>query len=230
MNTATKINVKDGRNNLGDYISLLSKAYPGAKTSLYYDNPLEMLVSTILSAQCTDERVNKVTAVLFKKYRKAEDYVKVKPEELEKAIHSTGFYRNKAKNIQGACKAIISRFSGKVPDKMEDILTLPGVARKTANVVLGNAYGIVEGVVVDTHVRRLSHRLGLSAEDNPEKIEKDLMEIVPKKHWRKISYLLIDHGRAVCRAPKPLCKDCVLSKICPSANLFDSKGKWIGPG
>ncbi len=201
----------------GDYIRLLKKAYPDAKTALHFKTPLEMLVATILSAQCTDERVNKVTAVLFKKYRKCRDYLKVPEEELQQDIRPTGFYRNKAKNIRGACKILMDKFDEKMPRTMEEMLTLPGVARKTANVVLGNVYGIMEGVVVDTHVSRLAKRMGLSKEKTPEKIEKDLMTIVPKKDWLVFSNLLVSHGRKVCKARGPKCIECVLNKICPSA-------------
>ncbi|MBP7058616.1 endonuclease III [Candidatus Gracilibacteria bacterium] len=201
----------------GDYIRLLKKAYPDAKTALHFKTPLEMLVATILSAQCTDERVNKVTARLFKKYRKCRDYLKVPEEELQQDIRSTGFYRNKAKNIRGACKILRDKFDEKMPRTMEEMLTLPGVARKTANVVLGNVYGIMEGVVVDTHVSRLAKRMGLSKEKTPKKIEKDLMTIVPKKDWLVFSNLLVSHGRKVCKARGPKCIECVLNKICPSA-------------
>jgi endonuclease III len=215
MKKLSKINPK-----LPEYLKLLKKAYPQAKTALYFRSPLEMLVSTILSAQCTDERVNKVTVKLFKKYGSCADYVRARPEDLQNDIRSTGFFRNKAGNIKGACKVMIEKFNGKVPRTMEEILTLPGVARKTANVVLGNAYGIVEGIVVDTHVKRLAGRLGLSAQKDPVKIERDLMEIVPRKEWMEISYLLIEHGRKICKARKPDCKNCVLNKLCPSAFKF----------
>lgn len=193
----------------------LKKEYGTSKTALHFGAPHEMLVATILSAQCTDERVNKVTAELFKKYRSVSDFARAAQSELEQDVRSTGFYRNKAKNIIGACRMIMEKFSGRVPDKMEDLLKLPGVARKTANVVLHNAYGIVEGVVVDTHVGRLSRRLGLSAEENAEKVERDLMKLIPREDWGNISYLLIDHGRAVCKARKPKCDECFLNDICP---------------
>ena len=217
MKPPPKINVKSACKNFARYFVLLKKAYPTAKTALNFRSPLEMLVSTILSAQCTDDRVNKVTADLFKKYRSCEDYARAKPEALQKDIRPTGFYRNKAKNIQGACRVLLDKFGGAVPRKMEEILTLPGVARKTANVVLGNSYGVVEGIVVDTHVIRLSGRLGLTAQKDPAKIEKDLMEIVPKKDWMLISNLLIDHGRKICKARNPKCGECILNKLCPSA-------------
>jgi len=196
------------------------KAYPLAKTALNFRTPLEMLVATILSAQCTDKRVNIVTVKLFKKYKSCEDYLKVPEAELQDDIRSTGFYRNKAKNIRGACSVILADFGGKVPRTMDEILTLPGVARKTANVVLGNVFGVVEGIVVDTHVIRLSQRMGLSSYKTPEKIELDLMEIVPKKDWLLISNLLVEHGRKICKARKPDCGGCMLNKICPSAFSF----------
>ncbi len=193
----------------------LKEKYGTSRTALHYGAPHEMLVATILSAQCTDERVNKVTAELFKKYRSIDDFANARQEELEQDVRSTGFYRNKARNIIGACGMIMEKFGGRVPDKMDDLLKLPGVARKTANVVLHNAYGIVEGVVVDTHVGRLARRLGLSKETNAEKAERDLMKLVPRKDWGNVSYLLIDHGRAVCKARKPRCEECFLNDICP---------------
>lgn len=217
MKPPPKINVKRACKNFARYFALLKKSYPRAKTALIFGSPLEMLVSTILSAQCTDDRVNKVTAGLFKKYRTCEDYIKAKPEDLQNDIRPTGFYRNKAKNIQGASRVMLDDFGGAVPRKMEEILTLPGVARKTANVVLGNAYGTIEGIVVDTHVIRLAGRLGLTMQKDPGKIEKDLMAIVPKKDWLLISNLLIDHGRKICKARSPKCGECMLNKLCPSA-------------
>jgi endonuclease-3 len=217
MKTGLKINTKGSSKNFARYFTLLKKAYPGAKCSLNFKTPLEMLVATILSAQCTDERVNKVTADLFKKYKKAEDYAGASAQILQNDIHSTGFFRNKAKSIQGACKMIVKDFDGNIPRTMEEIIKLPGVARKTGNVVLGNCYGVTEGITVDTHVRRLSQRLGLTKEDIPEKIEQDLMKIVPPGEWMKISYLLIDHGRKICKAIKPKCGECVLKELCPSA-------------
>lgn len=203
-------------------IQKLKQKLPNAGCSLDYQNPLELLAATILSAQCTDERVNKVTPFLFQKYPKVQNYADAKLQELEKEIRSTGFYRNKAKNIQGACRMMIKNFSGSVPNTMEDLLTLPGVARKTANVVLGNAYGLAEGIAVDTHVKRLSHRLGLSQEQSPEKIEVDLMGIVPRKEWIQFSHLLIHHGRLTCQARKPLCDQCVLNNLCPRIGLTGS--------
>jgi len=198
-------------------IRRLRKAYPDAHCALNHTSAFELLVATILSAQCTDARVNIVTADLFRKYRGPEDYLKVSQKELEKDIHSTGFFRNKAKNIQAACKRIIEEYHGEVPRTMEEILTLGGVARKTANVVLGNAFGIASGVVVDTHVSRLSQRLGLTTNTTPEKIERDLAEIVPKRTWVLFPHLMIWHGRQICIARKPKCGECVLNDICPSA-------------
>jgi endonuclease-3 len=202
-------------------IELLEKEHSDAKIALYYANPLELLVATILSAQCTDKRVNIVTKTLFKKYRKPEDYANTNLEELEEDIRSTGFYRNKARNIKKCCQILVEKFNSKVPKTMEELLELPGVARKTANIVLSNAYGVVEGIAVDTHVRRLARRLGLSEHENPNKIEGDLMEIVPKGRWKRITNLLIFHGRRICAARKPKCGICVLNKLCPSAFTFD---------
>ncbi|MET0622407.1 MAG: endonuclease III [Pyrinomonadaceae bacterium] len=202
-------------------IKLLRAEYPEARCSLDHANALELLVATILSAQCTDERVNAVTAELFRKYRTWEDYASAPPAELERDIHSTGFFRNKAKSIRGACQLIGERHGGRVPDRMDELLGLPGVARKTANVVLGNAYRIASGIVVDTHVARLSARLGLSAEKTPEKIERDLTARVPESDWIDFSHLLIAHGRKVCKARNPLCGECVLATLCPSAGLIN---------
>ncbi len=198
-------------------INLLKKEYPEAKIALNFSNALELLVATILSAQCTDERVNQVTKDLFKKYQTAADYANAPPEELENDIRSTGFYRNKARNIQQAATLIVKKYNSQVPKKMEEILTLPGVARKTANIVLGNAYGIVEGIPVDTHVQRLSKRLGLTKNKNPEKIELDLMRLVPKDSWFQFPYLLIEHGRKICQAKNARCSKCLLNSLCPSA-------------
>lgn len=200
-------------------IRLLKREYTDARCSLNHSNPLELLIATILSAQCTDERVNIVTAELFRKYRRPEDYYSVAQTELEEDIRSTGFYRNKAKAIQGACRLISEQHEGRVPEILEDLLALPGVARKTANVVLGNAFGITSGIVVDTHVARLSERLKLTRHNQPEKIERDLMELVPRKDWIIFSHLLIAHGRKVCKARTPLCGDCVVEPLCPSSLL-----------
>ncbi|MDH5690679.1 MAG: endonuclease III [Candidatus Bathyarchaeota archaeon] len=201
-------------------IELLEKEYPKAKTALHYTSPLEILVATILSAQCTDKRVNIVTKSLFKKYKTAEDYANADLAELEDDIRSTGFYRNKAKNIKNAGQMLVEKYNSQVPRTMNELLELPGVARKTANIVLSNAYGVIEGIAVDTHVRRLSKRLGLTENKNPNKIEADLMEIVPKSHWKRITDLLIFHGRNVCMAKKPKCGSCGLNRLCPSAFTF----------
>jgi len=200
-------------------IAELRRLYPDAKCSLNFTNPLELLVATQLSAQCTDERVNIVTADLFKKYRRVEDYATVSQEELEQDIKSTGFYRNKTKNLRAAAQRMITSYGGEVPRDMQDILTLPGVARKTANVVLGNAYGIVEGFVVDTHVGRLARRFGWTTSEDPVKVEQDLMRIIPRPDWLDLSHLLIFHGRATCIARKPHCDQCTLTGLCPSAFL-----------
>jgi len=202
-----------------DIIRRLKRAYPDAKCSLNHSNPFELLVATILSAQCTDERVNIVTADLFRKYKQPEDYLKVSPRELEKDIQSTGFFRNKTKSIQGTSKVLTEEYDGHVPHTMDELLELPGVARKTANVVLGNAFGVKAGVVVDTHVTRLSHRLALSEQKTAEKIEQDLIEIVPKKDWVIFPHLFIAHGRKICKARTPLCADCPIERLCPSSFL-----------
>ena len=202
-----------------DVIRRLKRAYPDAKCSLNHSNPFELLVATILSAQCTDERVNIVTADLFRKYKKPEDYLAVSPRELEKDIQSTGFFRNKTKSIQGTSKMLTEQYGGTVPHTMEELLELPGVARKTANVVLGNAVEIKSGVVVDTHVTRLSHRLGFTQAKTAEKIELDLVPIVPKKDWVIFPHLMIAHGRKICKARTPLCDQCPVEKQCPSSFL-----------
>lgn len=198
-------------------IELLENEYSHAKTALNYINPLKILVATILSAQCTDKRVNIVTKTLFKKYKTATDYANAYLAELEEDIRSTGFYRNKAKNIKNTGRLLVEKYNSQVPRTMEELIELPGVARKTANIVLSNAYGVIVGIAVDTHIRRLSQRLGLTENKNPDKIERDLMEIVPKAYWKRINNLLIFHGRNVCIARKPKCSPCVLNKICPSA-------------
>lgn len=202
-----------------EVIPRLKSEYPDARTELNWTTPLDLLVATILSAQSTDVRVNKVTEVLFDKYRTAEDYAAADTSQLEEDIRPTGFYRNKTKSIQGMARALISDHDNRVPRTMKDLVALPGVGRKTANVVLGNAYSIDEGIVVDTHVRRLSNRLGLTKKQDPEKIERDLVKIVPKTDWTVFSHLLILHGRRVCKARKPDCPNCVLNDICPSADL-----------
>lgn len=204
-------------------IAELRHLYPDAKISLNFSNPLELLVAIQLSAQSTDERVNRVTADLFKKYHSVEDYARVSQEELEKDIQSTGFYHNKAKNIRAAAQRIMTNYAGEVPRTMEDLVTLPGVGRKTANMVLGNAFGIVEGIVVDTHVSRLVRRFGWTTNKDPVKIEQDLMRIIPRKDWLHLPSMLIYHGRAICRARKPLCAQCTLVHLCPSAFLASLK-------
>jgi len=201
-------------------IELLDKEYRDARIALNHTSPLELLIATILSAQCTDERVNIVTKTLFKKYRAVEDYAKADLKELEQDIRSTGFYRNKAKNIKKCCQMIVEKFGSQVPKTMEEILELPGVARKTANIVLSNAYGVIEGIAVDTHVRRLTQRFGLTANENPDKIEQDLMKLVPRDKWVRFADLLIFHGRKTCTARKPKCETCVVKKLCPSAFTF----------
>ena len=200
-------------------IRLLKRAYPDAKCSLNHSNAFELLIATILSAQCTDARVNIVTQDLFRKYRKPEDYLKVSTNELQQDIRTTGFFRNKTTSIQGTAKALTEQHGGIVPQTMEELLELPGVARKTANVVLGNAFGIKAGVVVDTHVTRLSHRLELSQQKTAEKIEQDLIQSVPRKEWVIFPHLMIAHGRAICKARSPLCEECVIERLCPSSYL-----------
>jgi len=204
-------------------IKLLKRAHPDAHCALNHSNAFELLVATILSAQCTDERVNIVTANLFRKYRKPEDYLKVPETELQQDIRTTGFFRNKTRNIQGACKVLVEELHGEVPKTMEELLKLPGVARKTANVVLGVAYGIAAGIVVDTHVTRLSNRLGLTKQKDAVKIENDLIDLVPKKDWIIFSHLLIFHGRRICKARRPLCEECAVEKLCPSSILKTGK-------
>jgi endonuclease-3 len=200
-------------------ISRLRAAYPDAGCSLGHESPLELLVATILSAQCTDVRVNQVTKTLFRRYRTARDYADADPAEIEEAIRSTGFFRNKTKSILGMAQTILDRHDGEVPATMEALTELPGVGRKTANVVLGNAFGIDEGIVVDTHVARISRLLGLTRQTDPVRIERDLVKIVPRRHWTLFPHLLIQHGRAVCVARRPRCRECTLNRLCPSASL-----------
>jgi len=206
-----------------EIIRLLKRAHPDAHCALNHSSAFELLIATILSAQCTDERVNIVTADLFRKYRRPEDYLKVPAVELQQDVRTTGFFRNKTKSIQGACKMLVEEFGSEVPRTMDELLRLPGVARKTANVVLGVAYGIAAGVVVDTHVSRLSQRLRLTKHKDAGKIEADLMELVPRKDWIIFSHLLIFHGRRVCKARRPLCEECVVEKLCPSSSLKTGK-------
>ena len=204
---------------ISEVISRLKDEYPDARTELNWENPLELLVATMLSAQTTDVRVNMVTEKLFEKYRTAAEYAGADPAELEADIRPTGFYRNKARSLQGMARALLDEHGGEVPRSMAGLVSLPGVGRKTANVVLGNAFDVDEGVVVDTHVRRVSRRLGLTAEKDPEKIEQDLLGVVPEVERTLFSHLLILHGRRVCKARKPDCPGCVLSDICPSSTV-----------
>jgi endonuclease-3 len=202
-----------------EILERLKRLYPDATCSLDYETPVQLLVATILSAQCTDERVNKVTPELFRRFPDAASMASADLAEIEKLVRSTGFYRNKAKNIQGACRKIMTDFGGQVPQTMEELLTLPGVARKTGNVVLAHAFGINAGVTVDTHVKRLSHRLGLTTHTDPVRIERDLMKLLPQPDWENWSIRLIYHGRAVCNARNPACDRCQIADLCPSANL-----------
>jgi endonuclease-3 len=203
-----------------EILARLKQLYPHAKCSLDYNTPVQLLVATMLSAQCTDERVNQVTPALFARLPDAPALAGADILELETLVRSTGFYRNKAKNIKASCQKIVQEYGGEVPQEMEKLLTLPGVARKTANVVLANAYGIIQGVTVDTHVKRLSNRLGLTDKSDPLKIEKDLMGLVPQPDWENFSIMLIYHGRAVCQARKPKCGGCDLADLCPSAAIL----------
>ncbi len=208
------------RQRVAKLIEIWPRVYPDAHTELNFKNPLELLIATILSAQCTDKRVNMVTPALFKKYRTARNYANASQTEIEKAIRSTGFYRNKAKSIRAATSTIADKFGGKVPSTMDELRELPGVGRKTANVVLGNAFGKNEGIVVDTHVTRLSQRLGLTKHTDAEKIERDLMKLVPREHWTNWSHWLIWHGRRRCYARKPDCANCEVFRLCPSGKVF----------
>jgi endonuclease-3 len=210
--------IEEKKRRTGKIITLLKKRYSDARCTLNFKNPLELLVATILSAQCTDKRVNKVTKDLFKKFRRAEDYAKAKPEILENDIRSTGFYKNKTKSIVKCCKKIVEKYEGNVPSSMEELVNLGGVGRKTANVILGNAFGI-PGMVVDTHVKRVTHRLGLTKNQDPVKIEYDLMELIPQKEWTQFSHLIIFHGRNTCMARKPLCDKCVVRALCPKVGV-----------
>ncbi len=203
------------KNRITEIIKILRKAHPRSRTALHYKSPLQIMIATILSAQCTDERVNKITPHLFKKYRTVRDFSRAKQSVLQREIRSAGFYKNKAKNIIAASKKILNDFNGKVPDNMEELVTLPGVARKTANIVLSSGFGKAEGIAVDTHVKRLSGRLGLSKENDPNKIEKDLLKIVPKKDWIDFNYMLVNYGRDICQAKKPKCSNCSIIKLCP---------------
>jgi endonuclease-3 len=208
----------DNKKKLSKIIGLLKKRYPDAKCSLDYKNPLELLIATVLSAQCTDERVNKVTKGLFKKYKTADDYARARPGILEDDIRPTGFYKNKAKSIINCCKKISLNHGGSVPDTLDQLVKLDGIGRKTANVILGNAFDI-PGITVDTHVKRVSNRLALTKHQDPVKIEYDLMKLVPQKQWTHFSHLIIFHGRYTCMARKPLCTECVLDSLCPKVGV-----------
>lgn len=210
--------MKNARKRVPEIIGGLRREFPESRTALKFETPFQVLVATILAAQCTDERVNKITPGLFRKYPTAEAFASADREDLENEIRSTGFFRNKAKSILGAAKRIVEDFGGRVPDTMAELVTLPGVARKTANIVLSAGYGKAEGIAVDTHVRRLAGRLGLSRESDPEKIERDLMRIVPREDWLDLNSMLVDHGRKTCRARKPDCPACPIRHLCPLAN------------
>jgi len=214
---------KPGKKRVEEILSLLEKAYPRSRTALQFRNPLQILIATILSAQCTDAKVNEITPALFEKYRTAEDFARAEREELEREIHSTGFFRNKTKSILGAAKKIIEDFDGRVPDTMTELISLPGVARKTANIVLSSGYGKSEGIAVDTHVKRISGRLGLTLETNPDKIEQDLLAVIPRKDWLDFNYILVNHGRAICQARKPKCGICPVKNLCISSELFTGR-------
>jgi endonuclease-3 len=212
--------MKRAKDRIDEIITELKITYPQSQTALHFGTPLQILVATILSAQCTDEQVNKVTPALFRKYKTAEDFAHADPDTLEGEIRSTGFFKNKTKSIISATKKIVDDFGGKVPDRMEDLITLQGVARKTANIVLSSGYKKAEGIAVDTHVKRLSQRLGLSKEKNPDKIEQDLMALVPRKDWIEFNYMFVNHGRNTCQARKPDCPACELHSLCPSTKDF----------
>jgi endonuclease-3 len=215
----------DARRRIGPIIRLLRKHYPRAGTALAYGNPLEILVATILAAQCTDERVNTITPGLFRKYTTAAAFAGADRTALEGEIRTAGFFRNKAKSIIGAARKIVEEHGGAVPDTMEKLVTLPGVARKTANIVIAAGYGKAEGIAVDTHAGRLSRRLGLTCHEDPVKVERDLMALVPRRNWLDLNFLLVEHGRALCRARKPDCPECFLAELCPSAAALASGGK-----
>lgn len=209
----------NAKRHVREVLQLLKRHYPDATCALHFHSPLELLIATILSAQCTDERVNLVTKTLFKKYPNTAAYAQTPLAELERDIQSTGFFRMKAKAIQGSCKTLLQKYDGKVPQEISSLIELPGIGRKTANVVLGTAYGIPSGVVVDTHVLRVTRRLGLTAQKNPEKIEQDLMGQLPAKEWISFSHRVIHHGRRICKARHPLCDQCPLDKICPKVGV-----------
>jgi endonuclease-3 len=212
--------MKSAGERIEEIVTILRRTYPSSQTALKHENALQILVATILSAQCTDEKVNQITPSLFQKYPTPSDFASADKDELEAEIRPTGFFRNKAKSIINACKKIVEDFGGNVPDNMEELITLPGVARKTANIVLSSAFKKAEGIAVDTHVKRLSQRLGLSKEKDPDKIERDLMKIVPQEDWLDFNYMIVNHGRKICPARKPLCPQCGLKHLCPSAEDF----------
>jgi endonuclease-3 len=214
--------IPDNTQNFDRIWALLKEEYPDVKPSLNYSNPFELLVATVLSAQSTDVQINKVTEKLFKKYRTAEDYASADIRELENDLYSTGFYKSKAKNIKAAAQMIIERYNGEVPRTMEELISLPGVGRKTANIVLARGFGVIEGIAVDTHVKRVSRRLGLTKNSDPEKIEQDLISLARKEDLDSISMTLIYHGRSVCQAKKPKCPSCVVNQLCPSSIIFMS--------
>ncbi len=217
--------MKTAAGRIEEIMAIMSEAYPSSRTALKHETPLQILVATILSAQCTDKKVNQITPSLFQKYPKPSDFASADKQELEAEIRQTGFFRNKTKSIINASQKIVEDFGGKVPDNMEDLITLPGVARKTANIVLSSAFKKAEGIAVDTHVRRLSQRLGLSKETDPDKIEKNLMKIVQKKYWLDFNYIFVNHGRKICMARKPLCPQCGVNHLCPSAEDFYSEAE-----
>ncbi|MCQ1534257.1 endonuclease III [Methanosarcina sp. KYL-1] len=212
--------IPDNRHNFDKIWTILREEYPDAKPALNYGNPLELLVATVLSAQCTDAQVNRVTEDLFKRYRTVEDYANADLQELEEEIYSTGFYKNKAKNIKAAARLILEKHNGEVPKTMAELVTLPGVGRKTANIVLARGFGVIEGIAVDTHVKRLSGRLGFTKNSDPDKIEKDLIELTRKEDMDSLSMTLIMHGRKVCQARNPNCPACVVKKLCPSSIIY----------
>jgi endonuclease-3 len=216
----------DAKRHARQVASALRAQYGDAQCALVHHNPLQLLIATILSAQCTDQRVNMVTPALFAKYPAAADLAAAKLPELERVIQSTGFFRNKAKNIQGCCRALVDEHGGRVPQSLDELVQLPGVGRKTANVVLGTAFGIASGVVVDTHVQRLSNRLGLTKSKDPKRIEQDLMQLLPPREWIEFSHRLIHHGRRICQARNPKCNGCTMSRICPQIGV---KTKFPAP-
>lgn len=214
-----KETIEEQKKRVAKIVTVLTQEFPDARCMLNFTHPLELLVATVLAAQCTDEQVNKVTANLFKKYRTARDYAEAALEELEQDIRSTGFYRNKAKNLQQCCRQLVLLHNGEVPSRMEELIQLGGVGRKTANVVLGNVFGI-QGIIVDTHVKRIAGRLGLTEHDDPDKIEQDLMTVVPQEEWTHFSHLLTFHGRRTCDAKRPLCEVCSIGEWCPSNTVL----------